>query len=259
MGVEEYQLSVLIVSDEEMGGKTGTEWLLENHPDEMKCDFAVSEMGGVNLSPGKIGFMIGEKGASWLRLSFTGTPQHGSVPFGSDNAVVKAGEAIKRLAEYNPPVTTRYLKYIAKGFGIKPIARLMLTNKILLPLILKRMVKSNPEMARSLHSLSRMTISPNITKGGLKANMIAASATVDVDVRTLPGQDLDYVTKHIHKALGKKLAKEAVKGYQIPTAAPSRFIPVGSSVAGQDIDEIRESDAFNKLLNMVNPNILRGR
>ena len=152
--------------------------------------------------------MIGEKGASWIRLTFTGTPQHGSVPYGSDNAIVKAAEATKRLVEYKPPVTTKYLKYIANGFGIKPLARLMLTTKFLLPLILKRMLRTNPEMARSLHSLSRMSFSPNIFKGGKKANTIAALATIDLDVRTLPGQDLDYITKHIHKALGKKLAKE---------------------------------------------------
>ncbi|NHJ32195.1 MAG: M20/M25/M40 family metallo-hydrolase, partial [Asgard group archaeon] len=201
-------LVLVIVSDEETGGSYGTEWLLENHPEEMKCDFAVSEMGGVNLSSGKIGFMIGEKGAVWLKLSFTGTPGHGSVPFGSDNAIVKAAEAIKRLFEYKPPVTTKYLKNIAKGFGLKAFARLMLTNKLLLPVILKRMLKTNPEMAKSLASLSRMSMSPNTFKGGIKANVIAANATIGLDVRTLPGQDFDYIIHHIHKALGKELAKE---------------------------------------------------
>jgi len=201
-------LVLVIVSDEEMGGKIGTEWMLKNHPEEMKCDFAVTEMGGVNLSPGKIGFMIGEKGASWLRLSFIGTPQHGSVPFGCDNAIVKAAEATKRLFEYKPPVTTKYLKHIAKGFRIKLIARLMLTNKLLLPVILKRILKTNPEMARSLASLTSMSFSPNIIKGGKKTNVIAAQASIDLDVRTLPGQDFDYIDYHIHKALGKKLAKE---------------------------------------------------
>ena len=201
-------LILVIVSDEEMGGKNGTQWLLKNHPKEMKCDFAVTEMGGINLSASKIGFMIGEKGASWIRLSFTGTPQHGSVPYGSDNAIVKAAEATKRLSEYKPPVTTKYIKYLTKGFGIKLIARFMLSQKLLLPLFLKRILKTNPEMARSLASLTSLSFSPNIIKGGLKTNIIAAHASIDLDVRTLPGQNFDYITQHIHKALGKKLAKE---------------------------------------------------
>jgi acetylornithine deacetylase/succinyl-diaminopimelate desuccinylase-like protein len=201
-------LVLVIVSDEEMGGKSGIEWMLENHPEEMNCDFAVSEMGGINLSPGNIGFMIGEKGAVWIRLTFTGTPGHGSVPYGSDNAIVKAAEASKRLFDYKPPVTIRYLNHIAKGFAIKPFARFMLTNKLTLPFILKRMLNTNPEMAKSLASLSRMSISPNIIKGGSKTNTIPALATIDIDVRTLPGQDLDYIKQHIYRALGKKLAKE---------------------------------------------------
>lgn len=201
-------LVLVIVSDEEMGGSFGTEWLLKHHPKEMKCDYAVSEMGGVILSPGKLGFMIGEKGATWLRLTFKGTPEHGSVPFGSDNAIVKAAEATKKLFEYKPPATTKYLKSIGKGFGQQPIVRLMMTNKLLLPMILKKMLKTNPEMAKSLASLTRMSISPNIIKGGTKTNTIPAQATLDVDVRTLPGQDLSYITHHINKALGKKLAEE---------------------------------------------------
>ncbi len=201
-------LVLVIVSDEEMGGSFGTKWLLKHHPKEMKCDFAVSEMGGVILSPGKFGFMIGEKGATWLRLTFKGTPGHGSVPFGSDNAIVKAAEATKKLFEYKPPATTKYLKSIGKGFGQQPLVRLMMGNKLLLPLILKKMLKTNPEMAKSLASLTSMSISPNIIKGGTKTNTIPAEATLDVDVRTLPGQDLDYITHHINKALGKKLAEE---------------------------------------------------
>lgn len=201
-------LVLVIVSDEEMGGSFGTKWLLKHHLKEMKCDFAVSEMGGVILSPGKFGFMIGEKGATWLRLTFKGTPGHGSVPFGSDNAIVKAAEATKKLFDYKPPATTKYLKSIGKGFGQQLLVRLMMGNKLLLPLILKKMLKTNPEMAKSLASLTRMSISPNIVKGGTKTNTIPAEATLDVDVRTLPGQDLDYIIHHINKALGKKLAEE---------------------------------------------------
>lgn len=202
-------LILLIVSDEEMGGKYGTEWLLENHPEKIKTDYAVSEMGGVNLSANKFGFMIGEKGASWYRITFTGIPSHGSVPYKTENAVVKASEAAYRLSKYRPPITTKYLKRLLLGFGYNPIIRFFISRKIFLPYVLKLLSKNNLEMARSIHSLTQMTISPNIISGGTKANTIAAKANVDIDIRTLPGQDYNYIIKHIKKALGKRLFNEA--------------------------------------------------
>src|SRR5206468_3696324 len=38
----------------------------------------------------------------WRRLRVNGTPGHGSMPYGSDNALVKAAHVVSRLAEYRP-------------------------------------------------------------------------------------------------------------------------------------------------------------
>ena len=208
-------LILLIVSDEETGGRYGAEWMLLNHGDlvgvdDSKC-YAVTEAGGVSLMSGKIVFMIGEKGASWRRISFKGTPGHGSIPYGSDNALNKAAKAITLLTEYcdsKIPITTEYLSYLAEGLGMGGFNRFMLTNKFLFSFTLKKLKKSKPFMAKVVHGLSRMTISPNVAKGGSKVNIIAANAYVDLDIRTLPGQDEEYVITHLKKALGD-LAEEA--------------------------------------------------
>jgi acetylornithine deacetylase/succinyl-diaminopimelate desuccinylase-like protein len=72
------------------------------------------------------------------------------------------------------------------------------------------MSKKSPTQAAQLHSLSRMTISPNIIHGGLKTNIIPGEAYLDVDIRVLPEQDDEYVIHHLKKAIGKRLAKDAV-------------------------------------------------
>jgi len=209
-------LILLIVSDEEAGGKYGTEWMYLNHPDIVQTDYAVSESGGLAISPGKFIFMFGEKGGSWKRIRFTGTPGHGSMPYNSDNAVKKAGEAAERLYKYGLsnflgiPVTTEFLKPMARGLGLGLIQRFMLTNKFILPLTLRQMKNTNQAMAKAVHGLTRMTISPNIIHGGSKINIIPPSAYLEVDIRTLPGQDEEYVIKHLQKAIGNKLAKEAI-------------------------------------------------
>ncbi|MFX1536426.1 MAG: M20/M25/M40 family metallo-hydrolase [Promethearchaeota archaeon] len=205
-------LVLFIVADEEAGGLYGVEWMFKNHPNLIQTDYAVSEIaGGLSLSPGRITLQIGEKGGSWKRIFFKGTPGHGSMPFASDNAINKAAKAVNLLTDYcdnKIPITTEYLSYLANGLGLGLISRFFMTNKRMIPSALRRLRKSNPQMAKLIHSLSRMTIAPNIVKGGTKVNVIAANAYIDVDIRTLPGQDETYIITHLNKALGN-LANEA--------------------------------------------------
>ncbi|MFX0173549.1 MAG: M20/M25/M40 family metallo-hydrolase [Candidatus Hodarchaeota archaeon] len=209
---EEFQpkgdLILLIVSDEEAGGTYGAEWMLKHHPDLVKTDYLVTEAGGISLVPNRIAVMIGEKGGVSTRISFKGTPDYGSMPYGSDNATIKLAEAVKRLSNFNPAITTEYLGHVAHGMRLGKIQRMMLTNKVLLSFSLNKLKKRNLQMAKVMHGLSRMTLSPNIVHGGSKVNVIAAKAHVDVDIRTLPGQDEEYVISQLMKALGP-LAKEA--------------------------------------------------
>jgi len=205
-------LILLVVSDEEAGGTHGARWMLENHSEQVQADYAVTEAGGFSMAPGKVVFMNGEKGASWKRISFKGTPGHGSMPYGSDNAVVKAGEAAMRLSKYRPPVDTTYLNQIAQGLGLGFIQRTMLTNPTLLSFTLSRMKNREPTMAKLMHGLSRMTHSPNMVRGGVKVNVIPENAHIDVDIRTLPEQDDEYVISQLRKALGPLADEATIEG-----------------------------------------------
>ncbi|MHA2371249.1 MAG: M20/M25/M40 family metallo-hydrolase [Candidatus Hodarchaeales archaeon] len=205
------ELTLLVVADEEAGGHYGAEWMVKNHWELIQTDFAVTEFGGASIVPGKFFLTVGEKGATPKRITFKGTPGHGSMPYGSDNAVNKAARAIDLLTDYcdsKIPLNTEYLSYLIKGLDRGFLARLMITNKILLPFTLKRLNKKNPEMAKLVHSLSRMTISANMVQGGVKINVIPTTASIDLDIRTLPGQDDTYVTSHLKQALGD-LANDA--------------------------------------------------
>lgn len=224
------ELILLVVSDEEAGGTHGARWMVENHPELVKADYAVTEAGGISIAPGKIAFMTGEKGVARKRISFRGKAGHGSMPHGSDNAVVKLSEAVTRLSRYSPPLTTEYLGHIAEGLGLGFAQRLMLTNPRLLPITLSRLRSREPMMAMLIHGLSRMTISPNIVHGGVKVNVIPEKAHVDLDIRTLPGQDEDYVNSQLRRALGP-LAGEAV--IEDPPGDERGLMSFGSSSPSQ--------------------------
>jgi len=202
-------LVLMVVSDEEAGGGRGTRWMVENHPSLVKVDFAVTEAGGITIAPGRVIFMAGEKGVAAKRISFRGRAGHGSMPRGADNAVAKMGAAIARISAYSPPTTTEHLAAIADGLGLGPIQRIMLTTPWLLPITLRGLEGRQSTMAALIHGLSRMTMSPNVAQGGVKVNVIPEKAYVDVDIRTLPGQDDGYVTAQLRRALGP-LADEAL-------------------------------------------------
>ena len=71
----------------------------------MRADYVLTEVGGI-VSEGAHGTNVevvtGEKGGAVVDIVVTGTPSHGSTPFGADNAVVKAAEVVRRLAEHRP-------------------------------------------------------------------------------------------------------------------------------------------------------------
>ena len=200
--------------------------MVENHPEVVETDYAVTEAGGISIAPGRIIYMSGEKGVARKRVSFSGTAGHGSMPHGSDNAVVKLSEAITRIAEYKTPLETKYLDQVAEGLDLGFIQRLMLTNPLLLRFSLGRLERSEPFLARLIHGLSRMTVSPNIVSGGVKVNVIPENAYVDLDIRTLPGQDHEYVMSQLRLALGP-LADDA--SIEDPPGSEGRMMSYGNA------------------------------
>ncbi|MCI0584818.1 MAG: M20/M25/M40 family metallo-hydrolase, partial [Chloroflexi bacterium] len=94
------------VADEEAGGTCGARWMVDEHWDAIACDYVLTETGGWMVAtddgPRRVVVNVGEKGLAWRRLRVKGTPGHGSMPYGSDNALVKAAEIVRRLAEYRP-------------------------------------------------------------------------------------------------------------------------------------------------------------
>lgn len=202
-------LKLLIVSDEEAGGTAGICWMIENEREKTRVDYAITEFGGIPVTPNHYTFFYGEKGASWMRMRFKGTEQHGSMPYRSDNAVGKMADAIVRLEKYKSGTDTSIIKRFMEGASIGGIQKFLVTRKRLLPVMLKVLAGRSIAQAKLFHSLSQMTISPNMCKGGTKVNVVPGNAELQIDVRTLPGQDEEYVIRSLKDALGD-LASEVV-------------------------------------------------
>ncbi len=192
------------VADEEAGGVWGAEWMFEHHPEAVDATYCLTELGGWStVDPHghrHITVNIGEKGLAWRRLRVSGTPGHGSMPFGADNALVKAAEIVRRLAEHR---TTPYLDDVwhaqVDSLGLPDELRAALLS----PEHLDATLATLPvPIARSCHALTHTTISPNVAHGGQKTNVIPDAVDVEVDIRTVPGTTRADVEALLAEVLG---------------------------------------------------------
>jgi acetylornithine deacetylase/succinyl-diaminopimelate desuccinylase-like protein len=199
-------LVYLAVADEEASGRLGARWLVEKHWDKVKADFMITELGGFFIRNKKgLGITVscGEKGIVWARLSTKGTAGHGSLPFHADNAAVKVGRAVERLARYEPRVrfSAEYLEMVNALAETKRQAR-GLSKAGTLGKALQALYAESPGLAKFLHAAGRMTLSPNILKAGNKTNVIPDTGMIELDIRILPGQTVEDVITELKKVLG---------------------------------------------------------
>ena len=104
-------LVIVFFADEEAGGRKGSHFLVEQHPEVFDVvTEAISEVGGYSVTvTDRHGderrtylLQTAEKGICWLRLTAHGRAGHGSVP-NDENAIVRLAEAISRIAAHTWP------------------------------------------------------------------------------------------------------------------------------------------------------------
>lgn len=210
-------------ADEEALGTYGAQWMVEHEWDAVRCDLLVTEYGGARLPFGtspQLPIIVGEKGSHWTRLLVKGVAGHGSLPYKSDNAVVKMAEVVRRIASYRPPAVLHdiWLRFV-DGLDLPFEQRALLRTGPGLELALDGMPVG---VARMLYGVTHDTFSPNVVSGGVKVNVIPDSAEVVIDIRTLPGVDGPAVRAMLEDAVGDLWgAVEIVdEGDNLATASP---------------------------------------
>jgi len=200
------------VADEEAGGTYGAKWMMENHWDAMAADYVLTEFGGLPTATPegkKITMAAGEKGLGWRRLTIKGTPGHGSMPFGADNALIKAAEVVRRLADYRPAAKlTEMWQHQVSTLTLDDDTKAALLDPESVWDAIAGL--DSPALARHLHACSHTTFSPNVMHGGIKTNVIPDTVEIDVDIRTAPG-DSDNVNEHLRQALGELFDEVEIK------------------------------------------------
>jgi acetylornithine deacetylase/succinyl-diaminopimelate desuccinylase-like protein len=193
----------LAVADEEAGGTWGAGWIADNAWDDVACDYVLTESGGVPFDGAdgrKLVMASAEKGIGWRRLVVHGTPGHGSMPYGADNALIAAAEVVRRLAEYEPRAQiNEHFRAWAATLPVDEATRAALLDPDTIQAALAGM---DPRLSRYCHAVTHTTFSPNVAHGGTKTNTIPDRIELEVDIRTLPGVTDADVEVMLTEALG---------------------------------------------------------
>ena len=99
-------LLFVATADEEVGEDIGLQWLVREHPELVRCDYAINEGAGERLVvDGRVLYLcaVAEKMSAPFRLVVHGRSGHASQPGIADNALVKAASCIEALGAHRPP------------------------------------------------------------------------------------------------------------------------------------------------------------
>ena len=184
-------------ADEEVGDDFGLSWLCREHPDAVRCDFAVNEGGGdrLVLTDGTAIYeaTAAEKKTAPFRIHVRGRSGHASMPGIADNALVKAARLIERLAGFQPepqlgPEVEGFLRAVL-GEVPHPLEAVERTRAL------------SPAAADFVEALLGATFSPTIISASSKRNVIPALCVIEVDCRLLPGQHPEHIEPFIRAVL----------------------------------------------------------
>ena len=157
------------------------------------------------------------------------------MPFRIDNALIAAAAVVQRLADYRPaPQFHELWRGQVEALGVDDDLKQALLDPDRIDAALDAMPSVG--MATHLHACTHTTFSPNVVAGGrMKTNVIPDVIDLDVDVRTLPGEDGDDVAAHLRAALGDELADrvEVERAHERPGVdQPHRHAAVGRAPPG---------------------------
>ncbi len=214
----------LAVADEEAGGSLGAEWITDHAWPDVACDYVLTESGGIPLDGARgrsILFATAEKGIGWRRLTVRGTPGHGSMPYGADNALVTAAEVIRRITAYEPaPLLGAHWRAWVANLDLPAEQKDGLLDE---GRIRDTLAQLDPRLARYAHACTHTTFSPNVMRGGTKMNVIPDAVHLDIDIRTLPGVGEDEVDAMLVEALGDLTSRVTIVPGDVaraPSASP---------------------------------------
>jgi len=247
------------VADEEDGCANGSIFLADEHPETVRAEFALGEIGGFTLRFGPARLypvQVAHKGMAWIRASVTGTPGHGSLPR-EDQAVHKLALALARLGHQKLPVhVTPPVRAMIEGIRkVQPLAARVGLGLLMRPMFTDGILKNlfpDPGLARTFNALLRNTAVATVVKAGYKTNVIPGRAEAELDGRILPGQTTQDLLGELRAVLGEEVELAVMR-----EMAPLQ-VPQESALVDAIRGALHDADPGGTLLPYVMPGFTDG-
>jgi acetylornithine deacetylase/succinyl-diaminopimelate desuccinylase-like protein len=198
----------------------GINFVVREHFADIDAEFAMTEGGGATAVDGRVtrvNIGTAEKLPARARLVASGTAGHGSVPR-LDNALIHLGAAVDKVGRWETPMrlndTTRV--YFEKLAALSSPDRAATYRALLDPKTASGAQKFLREHSPGEYSMLRTSVVPTLLKAGVGANVIPSEAEATLDIRAVPGEDLD----RFYGEMGKVIADTAVRIVPIPRTRP---------------------------------------
>lgn len=237
-----FERDVLFVAtaDEEAGGEWGMGWIIEHHPELVDAEYALNEGGRTRIVEGGKTYLAvqsAEKVSHVVTVTAPGPAGHAAVPL-PDNAIFRLARAVARIADHVEPlhlttITRRFFADLAPVWpdpGEADAMRALASDD--------RNLRERGATVLSgiavFDAVLRNGISATMLTGGIRHNVIPATAGAEFNIRTLPGESVDDVIARLRAAIDDREIRIEVtqRGEEAPASDPDSemFAAIAASV-----------------------------
>jgi succinyl-diaminopimelate desuccinylase len=200
------RLTLTLVSDEETGGRWGTDWLLSHEADLAGDGCLIGEPCGPDA------VRVGEKGLCWMRLTSTGESFHSSFSTG-ENVITRLASALE------------VIKTVTGERGTIPDDMRDVIEAA------KRQDLTR-HLAGKTHLLEQPSLNVGTINGGIKVNIVPRTCEADLDVRLPlgmhPERTCAMLQDRLHAAgfgdVTLALVMSSVPSYTSPQSALAQMV-----------------------------------
>lgn len=214
-------LKLVFVADEETGGELGAAWLTQTHPQKVRCDMLINEGAGEAFQWNgcrAYGVCCGEKGLFRFALTARGIAGHASLPRTGENALLKLGPILDRMAAAQASFElTEVAEATLAALGFDPSDPRQAVERI---------AAAEPQLLVVVEPMLGVTVVPTMVHASDKINVIPSRAELRVDCRVPPGLGEEVARRRIDEVLGEHADSvevrftETMTGNHSPTDGP---------------------------------------
>ena len=234
----------LATSDEETGGVHGIKWMVAEHRDLIEADFAINEGGRTRVIEGGkryLAIQTAEKISHMVTVTARGSAGHSAIPL-ADNSIFRLGRALSRLGEYREPVTLTVTtrRFFAELSTMWPVEKERLAMAALVSDDAAESARGAEVLAAIpvLNAVLRNGISATQLSGGVAGNVIPAEVSAVLNVRTIPGHDIDEIVRRLEECAAEPgvSVTVAVRGAEAPESNPDSPMFEAIAASAKEID-----------------------